>query len=387
MLKATGDNIGREAKKRHKMVISKEEEEYLSKIYYDVQHEASFSTPRRLYEFVKKDGKHSITEKEVRQFLTKQEVHTTHKEFRKPKHFYHYVVPFPKYMVELDSFYFDFDGEKKKKFILGVDAFSRKAAAVPVDDLKAKNVNKAVQSIVQELQPQRVRFDGGKEYNSKIVLSTLRDQGIKYMVANPPYKASMVERLGKTVKHSLFKAMQASGTVHWSKLLPKVIKSYNARKHRMLGMSPNEAELDSNTADLWFKFRNRNWKAAPPPTDYKFEIGDPVRIVNDGGPLVKSFFETYSARVLFVSGRYSKANVHRYLLKDHENNPIQKRSFTSNQLVLSHVDDQTVYRIEKVLHRKLIGGELYAYVKWVGYSKRFNSYIPNKDVIDIGTES
>ena len=364
-------------------MLTKKAEKYLNNIYYNIEHEASFSTPRKLYEYVKKQGKFKLTEKQIKQFLIKQEVYTTHKEFRKPKHFYKYVVPYPKYLVELDSFYFDFPGEKKKKFILGVDAFSRKATARPVTDLKASSVNTAVKSIVQEMKPQRVRFDGGREYNSKVVLSTLRDKNIKYMIASPPYKAAQVERLGRTIKSMLYKVMQANGSVHWPKLLPRVIKAYNNRTHRMLGMSPNEAERAENTADLWFKFRNRSWKLSPPPSDYKFDIGDPVRVHEGKEVLKKEFYETFSTQVFFVSARYSKANIHRYLLKDHENKPVQNKSFTTNQLVFVEIGKQTVYRIEKILHKRLFKNGLYCYVKWLGYNKSYNSYIPNEDIVDL----
>ena len=181
----------------------------------------------------------------------------------------------------------------------------------------------------------------------------------------------------------LYKAMQHKGDVHWPKYLPKVVKAYNNRKHRMLGMSPNEAHKQSNTHKLWFKFRNQAWKHMPPPNDFKFEINDAVRISETAEALTKAFYQTFSTAVYFVSSRFSKANVNRYTLKDQQNDPLNNRTFTDKQLHLVDITQQTVYRIERVLHYKTFHGRIYAYVKWLNYPSKFNTYIPKDDVLDL----
>lgn len=363
------------------MSLSKEIRTYLSKIYYDPSNSASFSSPQRLYDYVRDEGKFEITLKEIQNYLNGEEVYTTHVEPKKAKHFYGMQVPYSKYLVQLDSFYFDFEGEPKKRFILGVDVFSRKAAARAVENLKSETVNRAVREIIAELQPQRLMFDKGREYNNSLVLSTLRDNNIKYIVANQPYKASNVERLGRSIKNLLYKALQSRGISKWSEILPKTIDAYNNRKHRMIGMTPNEAHNKENEAQIWFRTRDRNWKSAPRPHKYKYEINDPCRIVSFDGPLKKSYFQTFSTQVFFISARYSKSNVHRYHLKDAQNNPVENRSFTKEQIKLVNITSDSIYRIERVLHQKIIRGTLYSYVKWVDYPDSFNSYIPSTDVV------
>ena len=41
---------------------------------------------------------------------------------------------------------------------------------------------------------------------------------------------------------------------------------------------------------------------------------------------------------------------------------------------------QEIYRIEKVLRKKIINGIEHALVKWMGYSDKFNEWIPIKDL-------
>mgnify|MGYP001305146195 CR=1 FL=1 len=48
-------------------------ETYLSKIYHNPKHPASYSGVAKLYGFIKKDGKYKISRKQVRDWLSKQD--------------------------------------------------------------------------------------------------------------------------------------------------------------------------------------------------------------------------------------------------------------------------------------------------------------------------
>ena len=363
------------------MALDNKVRKYLYKIYHNISNKASYSSPQRLFEYVKKDDKFDITLKQVQDFLDGEEVYTTHVEKKKPKSFYNMHVPYSKYMTQLDTFFFEFENEPKKRIILGIDGFSRKLAAVAVKNLSANVVSKAVNDIIRQLQPERIMVDKGREFNNSTVMNVLKQNNIQHIVANPPYKSSIAERAGRTIKNHLFKAMQARGDTKWSQMLKKTVEAYNNRKHRIIKMSPNEAHKAKNEASVWFSLRDKAWKEMKPPAEYKLSLNQAVRIQIDGGPLVKSYFETFSTQVYFISCRYSQSNVHRYRLKDKSNNPIVNRSFTYNQLKKVIVNESTVYRVEKVLHVKLINGISYSFIKWKGYSNTFNSYIPTAELI------
>ena len=363
------------------MAISKEIRTYLYKIYNNISNKASYSSPQRLYDYVKQEGKYNITLNQIQDFLDSQEVYTTHVEKNKAKNFYSMHVPYSKYLTQMDTFFFEFENEPKKRIILGIDAFSRKVAAVAVKNLSASVVKKAVQEIIRVLEPERIMFDKGREFNNSTIMNILKQKNIQHIVANPPYKSSIAERAGRTIKNHLFRAMQARGDTKWSKMLSKSVEAYNNRKHRVIKMSPNDAHKESNEASVWFALRDKAWNEMKPPTDYKFTLNQAVRIKLDEGPLVKSYFEKFSTQIYFVSARYSKSNVHRFNLKDNNNKPVDNRSFTYSQLKRVVINNETVYRIERVLHVKLIRGIPYSYVKWKGYSANFNSYIPTSELI------
>lgn len=363
-------------------MLNKKVQQYLKAIYYNPSHPASFSSIKTLYKFVRKDGKHLLTKRDISRFLQMQEVHTTHVGTKRAQHFYPMTVPYPGYMMDVDTFFYDFPGEKDKRIIAAIDVFSRRAAARSVPDLKAETVSKALMEIIDDLKPQRVRFDFGGEYVNRRVFSALKERNVSYMIANLPYKTSVAERFGRTLKTRLYKAMQARGTTKWSALLQPTIKAYNEREHSSLNMSPNEASKSENTAKLWFKFRNKHFKELPPPSDYKYEVNECVRLAHARQPLKKEFYQTFSTRLYYISGRYSKSNIHRYTIKDEHNDPL-RGSYVQSQLQIVAVNSNTVFRIERIIHYKRFHRRLYCYVKWAGYTNKFNTYVAAADVISL----
>ena len=62
--------------------MSAERDEYLSSIYYDPSHPASYSGVDKLYRVVKKEGKFPVTRKALREWLKSQETYTVHRQVR-----------------------------------------------------------------------------------------------------------------------------------------------------------------------------------------------------------------------------------------------------------------------------------------------------------------
>ena len=54
-------------------------EKYLKDIYLDPAHPASFSNPQTLYKIAKKEGKHKISNSQVKKWIQKQESYSRNK--------------------------------------------------------------------------------------------------------------------------------------------------------------------------------------------------------------------------------------------------------------------------------------------------------------------
>lgn len=364
-------------------MLTSQAKKYLESIYYDHKHPASYSGVDRLYSFVKQDGKFDLTKNEVEQFLHSSEVYSTHVQKNQPKHWYSVVSPYPGYMVDVDSMYFDLNDKRyKTKVIVAVDVFSRKAAARAVPNLKAETVKKALGSILDELGPiERIRIDRGKEYANNILMKELKRRNVHYFFSYLRYKSNFAEIFIKYLKQKLYKAAQYKGQANWEKLLQGIIQSYNSRSHRSLGMSPNQVS-SQNAADLWYKFKRKRLAQMPPHKPYKFDINDRVRVSYARAPFRKNFLEQNSTIVYYITSRYSKAHINRYTIKD-QRNVEQPGSFTESQLTRVFVDDNTEYRIEKIIHYRKIRNVSHALIKWLHFPAKYNSYVPKSDVVNL----
>ncbi len=367
-------------------MLSEAQKAYLKNIYYQPQHEASFRGIDALYRFVKKDGVYDIKKPAIQTWLRENEVYSTHVAKNRAKHWYGMVVPKPGYQYDVDTGFFDFGDGEFKKFIVMVDAFSRKAAARPVKDLKARTVKQALEEMLDELGPVSIiRSDRGTEYKNRTVSAMLKRKNIKHVFSYPPYKAAMAEAMIKQIKNRLYKILQNKGRQDWWRYLGDVMQSYNASYHRMLGMSPNQVTAN-NVPELWYKFKHQRMKNMPPYKAYKYAINDAVRVVLSRAPMDKAYNELNSTIVYFVSHRYARAHVHRYKLKDVKNKA-QEGSFTENQLELTYVDQQTVWRVEKVLKYAYLGRgrnrKLYALCRWQNMGPRYDSYTLASNLVNL----
>ena len=110
----------------------------------------------------------------------------------------------------------------------------------------------------------------------------------------------------------------------------------------------------------------------------KFRIGDKVRISRTKSTFEKGYLANWSEEIFTVHKiKYSQPIT--YVLKDLSGEIVQG-SFYVEELQKTN---QQVFRIEKVLKTKMLKGKKkFALVKYVGYSDKFNEWIP-ADYLDL----
>ena len=117
--------------------------------------------------------------------------------------------------------------------------------------------------------------------------------------------------------------------------------------------------------DYYVKY-NKN----PNQKDFKFKVGDHVRISKYKNVFAKGYTPNWSEEV-FVVSKFKNTVPWAYVVSDLNCEKITG-SFYEKELQKA---SQEKFRIEKVLKRK--GDKLY--VKWKGYNNSFNSWINKKD--------
>ena len=130
-----------------------------------------------------------------------------------------------------------------------------------------------------------------------------------------------------------------------------------------------------------FKALYSNKEAVVGEKKPKFKVGDVVRIGKKKKTFEKGFTTNWTEE-LFTIIQVQPTNPWTYKIKDWKGEEV-KGTFYEPELQKSK---QTVFRVEKVLKRRVKNGQKEIYVKWMGYPKTFNSWIAaDKDVEKYGS--
>ena len=265
---------------------------------------------------------------------------------------------------------------KNYKYILVVlDIFSRFAWARPLKDKTGLGVEKALQDIITTSgrKPNMIWSDRGTEFYNTFVKNLLQRYEIElYSSYNEP-KASIAERFIRTLRSKIESNFILSQSTVWYDILPELIREYNSSQHRSIGMSPDEAlQAENQTRVINHLYPKRAIKSKS-----LLKIGDKVRISIQKKLFEKGATANWSEEIFEITEVLPTQPIV-YRIKDLIGEAIDG-SFYREQLQKT---DQSVYRIERILHRR--GNEVL--VKWSGYPDNFNSWIPRTDVLHSGRE-
>jgi hypothetical protein len=256
-----------------------------------------------------------------------------------------------------------------------IDVFSKYAWSIPIQDKKATTVLQAFREIVSQSnrKPKHIWVDEGKEFYNKNIDEWINSNNIVRYSTHGEQKSVIVERFNRTLKTNMWKKFTAENTRNWINSLPKLLLDYNNKVHSTIKMTPAKASLKENEVEVW---NNINGNVKPTDKKPKFKEGDNVRISRIKATFEKGYLPNWSEE-LFTVVQVKNTNPFTYILKDAAGTIISG-SFYTEELQKSKQD---VYRIEKIISKKKIEGVEHGFVKWIGYSDKFNQWIPMKDII------
>ena len=258
-----------------------------------------------------------------------------------------------------------------------VDALSKYAWVEPLKDKSGPMMLKAFTHVLQRSfprQPYRLQTDKGKEFYNAPLRKFFQEKGIHHFSTSGDAKAGLVERFNRTLKGRMYRYFTAANTLRYVDVLPELVAGYNASPHRSIGMSPEEV-TSSNEAQVWkrlYATPRRNKVNTRPKTTLK--VGDRVRLSQQTRPFKKGYLPAWTEEVFEVY-RVVDGQPITYKVKELDGTRIEG-TFYAQELQRVHVDDDTVWRIEKVLKRR--GDRLY--VQWKGWPSKYNSWIRRQDV-------
>lgn len=123
---------------------------------------------------------------------------------------------------------------RHRYILIVIDVFSKVAYAEPLKDKTGPEVTQAMDRIIRKVNRQNPRHhiknlhtDQGKEFYNSSMKRLLEKYGINLYSTFSNLKASIVERLIRTIKRKLYSHFSLHGNYKWLQILPEIIDQYN----------------------------------------------------------------------------------------------------------------------------------------------------------------
>lgn len=270
------------------------------------------------------------------------------------------------------------------KYLLNViDIFSKYAWSKPIKDKTSTSVINAFKEIfkTQKDKPKRLWVDLGSEFYNNQFIKFLKDHNISLYSSYGNNKASIIERFNKTLKNMMWKYFTSNNTRKYIDVIDTMIYNYNFKKyHSTIEMTPHEATLKKNfnkLVDMYhqrYEDKRQQHKIIP-----KYNVGDWVRLSRIKGTFEKGYLPNWS-REIFKINKVVLSSPITYHIEEYDGTPI-KGGFYEEELQKTKYND--IFEVEKILKKRKIKGKIQYYVKWLGWSDKYNEWIDEDQIDDI----
>ena len=162
----------------------------------------------------------------LKDVLSKSDIYTEFREFRKPKYLPPVRTYGEDYLWEADLMFFTHptfaqQNDGKLYIIALIDTFTK---AVRMKSLKSKHtteVTNAVKNLFKEIKPRYLRVDAGGEFISNAFTKMCRENNVELYIAMEPIKCAFIERFNRTFKRLLVQIMEQNNSLLWIDFLPQ----------------------------------------------------------------------------------------------------------------------------------------------------------------------
>ena len=229
-----------------------------------------------------------------------------------------------------------------------IDVFSKYAWVVPLKNKTGPSLVEALKIILTSgRKPEKIITDQGTEFFNKHFKALLKDKDIELYNTYNETKASIVERLIRTLKTRMWRYFTAKKTMRYIDILPDLVYSYNHTVHRSIKMRPTDVTVD-NEKQIWHTLYDDD-DDGEKHVKYKFKIGDQVRIRKIKRTFEKGYLPNFSKEIFTISKQvpcYPSV----YKLKDYDGKEL-KGTFYEKKLK-KVIKPDSVYEVEKILKKR-----------------------------------
>ena len=367
--------------------LSKDENIGLLKEYYVTPgHPIAFAGLNKVYDYFKD----VLSLNEIKNALRGLESYTLHREFHKGKRNPSYSH-FKRFRMEMDLV--DVQSlapynDNINYLLTCIDTYTRYGFVRLLPSKHGNVVLEAFRSILEEAveKPKRLLCDRGAEFRFAPFQAFCVDNKISFTPSDTSIHAAFVERFNRTLQNDVYKYMTEKETNRYIstvgpngeriELMPLFVHGYNNRKHRMIGVTPYQAEtqpeLHIDIQKRLNAYHEKTKKQRP-----TFQIGDQVRIAKIKGKFSRGYNEQASQEIFKVAQVKTNLKIPLYVLSNYRGDEIIQGAFYEFELVKVTGD---LFRIEKVLKKRKHRGKKEVFVKWKGFDDSYNSWVSESNV-------
>ena len=193
--------------------LTAEQKNVLNDAYYDPRKPGSYSGLERFWKYVK--DKTDVSKSQVKNWLREQDAYTSfypkRGRFKRPQT----ISPGKDVFWQSDTAYmvaFQDSNDNYSFFAVFIDVFSRYVWTRPLKTLKGLEMRSVMDELFQEVKCKNLYTDAGSEYVNRSVSKLLKENDIRHYVARSDTKASLAERVIKTLKKFLFQYLEQNNT-------------------------------------------------------------------------------------------------------------------------------------------------------------------------------
>lgn len=267
------------------------------------------------------------------------------------------------------------DNQGYKYILVVLDCFSKFSWAVPVKTKSKFEVSNAFNKILlsSNRTPINLQTDMGTEFYNNEFKNLTNHNKINHYSTYSIKKASIVERLIKTIKNKIYKYFSLNGSYKWiGKPLEDIVATYNNTLHRTTKYKPINVNC-SNEHEVRRNITTSQVKNNVLAKKNQLSAGDLVRISKFKGGFEKGYTPNWSTEI-FLIRKVNQSTPVTYVIEDLHKRPVLG-TFYRQELQKTKCPD--IYLIEKVIRRK--GTKLF--VKWLGLPESENSWIEKRALL------
>ena len=280
--------------------------EQLQKLYKNVASAPSYSA--KIADFLRQNDTHGVYRRIIKKKFPRRKVIAR--------------FPFEVCMADLIEYPQYKHANNGYCFILiMIDCFTKMLYAAPMKKKNKEWTSDAFESIFNnfETYPINLVTDGGLEFFNSSVRKVFDSYGINHYKTptKTKWKASMAERVIRTLKSRLERYFKANDTKKWINVLNQFVENYNSVPHSAHGLPPQDV-TDENREEVYKRlYPNKNITIV-----CRLKIGDRVRKIREKTEFEKGYTENWSQEIYIIAEQRQSNTICWYKIKKLSGEPV-----------------------------------------------------------------